>query len=95
MTCEVKKKDWICVNPMLMEEAVGFFLEHHQMERMVNNYEAVRKGRIADYVIDDVCIIELRIPRTAVKKETGSYVVTASLFQSVGNLKKSLSRICQ
>lgn len=86
-------KDWISVNPMLMEQAVGFFLEHHQMERMVNNYEAVMRGRIADYVIDDVCIIELRIPRTAVKKETGSYVVAASLFQSAEHLKKSLDRI--
>lgn len=88
-----EEKDWISVNPMLMEEAVGFFLEHHQMERMVNNYEAVMRGRIADYVIDDVCIIELRIPRTAVKKETGSYVVAASLFQSAEHLKKSLDRI--
>lgn len=86
-------KDWICVNPILMEEVIGFFLEHHQMERMVNNYEAVMRGRIADYVIDDVCIIELRLPRTAVNKETGSYVVATSLFQSAEHLKKSLDRI--
>lgn len=86
-------KDWISVNPMLMEQAVGFFLEHHQMERMVNNYEAVMRGRIADYVIDDVCIIELRLPWASVKKDTGSYVVTASLPQSAEHLKKSLDRI--
>lgn len=86
-------KDWICVTPMLMEEAVGFFLEHHQMEKMVNDYGAVRRGKIADFVIDDACIIELRLPRASVKKETGSYVMASSLFQSAEHLRKSLDKI--
>lgn len=88
-------KDWICVNPMLMEQAVGFFLEHHQMEKMVTGYKTVIRETFADFVVDDICIIELRLPRTAVKKDAGSYVVATSLFQSAGNLKKSLDRIIQ
>lgn len=88
-----EEKDWICVNPRLTEQAVGFFLENHQMEKMVNNYEAVRKGKIADYVIDDICIIELGFLRASVRKETGSYVVATALFQSAESLKKSLDRI--
>lgn len=86
-------KDWLCVNPMLMEQAVGFFLEHHQMERMANDYKTVIRETFADFVVDDICIIELRVPRTAVNKETGSYVVATSLFQSAEHLKKSLDRI--
>lgn len=86
-------KNWICVKPMLMEQAVGFFLEHHQMERMAKDYKTVIRETFADFVVDDICVIELRLPRASVKKETGSYVVAASLFQSAEHLKKSLDRI--
>lgn len=88
-----REKEWLCINPLLMEQAVGFFLEHHQMEKMVDDYETVIRETFADFVVDDVCIIELRLPRVAVKKDTGSYVVATSLFQPADRLRSCLGRI--
>lgn len=88
-----KEKEWLCINPLLMEQAVGFFLETHQMERMVKGYEIVSRQTFADFVVDDVCIIELKLPRVAVKKETGSYVVATSLFQPADRLRRCFEGI--
>lgn len=44
-------REWICINPMLIEQAVGFFLENHQMEKMVrccnhvNNVSTATAGK--------------------------------------------------
>lgn len=41
------KKEWVCINPMLIEQAVGFFLENHQMQRMVGHCNYVNKVSVA------------------------------------------------
>lgn len=88
-----REKEWLCINPLLMEQAVCFFLETRQMEKMVTGYEIVSRQTFADFVIDDVCIIELKFPRVAVKKETGSYVVANALFQPAEHLRRCLEGI--
>lgn len=88
-----REKEWLCINPLLMEQAVCFFFETRQMEKMVTGYEIVSRQTFADFVIDDVCIIELKFPRVAVKKETGSYVVANALFQPAEHLRRCLEGI--
>lgn len=31
---DVENKNWICIQPMLIEQSIGFFIENHQMECM-------------------------------------------------------------
>lgn len=90
-----QEKEWLCINPLLMEDAVFFFLDRHLMERMVDGYGVVRRETCADFELDAVCIIELRLPRTVVKKDTGCYAEVAFLFQPVEHLRKSFERILQ
>lgn len=71
-------KDWICVNPMLTEQAVGFFLEHHQMERMVSDCKSVIREKETglfrpDFLLDNVCIIEIRLPSVGISVAHGSF----------------------
>lgn len=61
------KREWICIHPILLEQAVGFFLENHHMENMVGNCEHVNKMSTAtagmcrpDFQADDTWI-EVRI----------------------------------
>lgn len=37
------KRKWVCLRPMIFEQAVGFFLENHQMEKMVRCCDHVNK----------------------------------------------------
>lgn len=90
-----QEKEWLCINPLLMEDVVFFFLDRHLMERMVDGYGVVRRETCADFELDAACIIELRLPRTVVKKDTGCYAELASPFQSVKSLRKSFERILQ
>lgn len=90
-----QEKEWLCINPLLMEDAVCFFLTRHLMERMVDGYGVVRRETCADFELDAACIIELKLPRTVIKKDTGCYAELASLFQSAESLRKSFERILQ
>lgn len=88
-----KEKEWLCISPLLMEEAVFFFLTRHLMERMVDGYGVVRRETCADFELDASSIIELRLPQTVVRKETGCYAEVAFMFQPVKHLKKRFERI--
>lgn len=38
-----EERNWICIRPLLLGEAVEHFLENHQMEKIVKNYDHVNK----------------------------------------------------
>lgn len=81
-----REKDWICVNPMLMEEAVGFFLKHHKMEKMASGYKSVirEKGTGSfrpDFMLDDACIVEIRIPSVGIATACGSHAKLSSMVK--------------
>lgn len=88
-----QEKEWLCINPLLMEDAVFFFLDRHLMERMVDGYGVVRRETCADFELDAACIIELKLPRTVIKKDMGCYAEVAFLFQPVEHLRKMFERI--
>ena len=88
-----QEKEWLCINPLLMEDAVFFFLDRHLMERMVDGYGVVRRETCADFELDAACIIELKLPWTVIKKDTGCYAEVAFLFQPVEHLRKMFERI--
>ena len=41
-----KDKEWICTSPVLLEQAIGFFIENHQMESMSGTCRCA--SRLAD-----------------------------------------------
>lgn len=89
---------WICVNPMLMEEAVGFFLEHHQMEKMVSGYKSVVRDKGSgsfrpDFTLDDVCIIEVRVPSVGIAVGCGNYARLMPMAKSFERLLKGIAGI--
>ena len=81
-----REKDWICVGPMPMEEAVGFFLEHHKMEKMASGYKSVIRetgtGSFRpDFMLDDACIVEIRIPSVGIATACGSHAKLRSMVK--------------
>lgn len=93
-----EEKDWISVNPMLMEQAVGFFLEHHQMERMVSGYKSVVRDKGSgsfkpDFTLDDVCIIEVRVPPVGIAVGCGNYARLMPMTKSFERLLKGIAGI--
>lgn len=93
-----EEKDWISVNPMLMEEAVGFFLEQHQMERMVCGYKSVVRDKGSDsfkpdFTLDDVCIIEVRVPPVGIAVGCGNYARFMPMTKSFERLLKGIAGI--
>lgn len=93
-------KDWIGISPMLMEQAVGYFLEQHKMEKMASGYKSVvrEKGSgsfRADFTLDDVCIIEVRIPSVGIAVGCGSYAKLIPMAKSFERFVKSITGIAQ
>lgn len=91
-------KDWICVDPMLMERAIGFFLEHHQMEKMVSGYKSVVRDKGSgpfrpDFTLDDVCIIEVRVPPVGIAVGCGNYARLMPMTKSFERLLKGIAGI--
>lgn len=91
-------KDWIGTSPMLMEQAVGYFLENHKMERMVSGYRSVvrEKGPGAfrpDFTLDDVCIIEVRVPSVGMADACGSYARLMPMAKSPESFLKGIAGI--
>ncbi len=93
-----EEKDWIGINPMLMEQAVGYFLDNHKMEKMVSGYKSVVRGKgsgsfRADFTLDDVCIIEIRIPSVGIAIGCGSYTKIIPMAKSFERFVKGITGI--
>ena len=61
-----ENKDWICMNPIIIEDAVGYFLASHHMEEMVSGSMVSRKiesreGAGPDFILEDAWI-EVNVP---------------------------------
>lgn len=55
---DIGRRSWICVKPMLYEEAFGFFLEQYMRGKLIREYNVIRKcsgqGQIrCDYIVGD------------------------------------------
>lgn len=70
------RRNWICVKPMLYEEAFGFFLEQYMRGKLIREYNVIRKcsGQEqirCDYLVDDTAIeIKTFVPMISVHKES-------------------------
>ena len=61
-----KEKDWICIQPVFLEQVIGVFLEKHQMEDMVKDYGNISrvtdtKDSGFDFESENVCM-EIKVP---------------------------------
>lgn len=65
-----KEKAWVCIQPVLLEQAIGFFMENNQMEGMAGDCRCA--GRLTDtrdtgfdFETENVCIeIKVLMPVT-------------------------------
>ncbi len=91
-------KDWIGINTMLMEHAVGYFLDNHKMEKMVSGYKSVVREKgpdsfMADFILDDVCILEVRVPSVGITAGCGSYARLMPMAKSLERFLKGIAGI--
>lgn len=59
------RRNWICVRPMLYEDAFGFFLEQYMRGKVIREYHVIKRcsdsGQIkCDYIVDDTVAIEIK-----------------------------------
>ncbi len=88
-------KDWIGISPMLMEQAVGCFLDNHKMEMMVSGYKSVVREKgpdsfMADFILDDVCIIDIQLPSVGISDACGSYAKLMPMAKSFQQFVKGI-----
>jgi len=74
---EGRKRNWVCLRPVLFEQAVEYFLENHQLENMPVDYDYVNKMSTAtagisrpDFQIGDVWIEVRVLGRNARKSDS-------------------------
>ncbi len=89
-------KDWIGISPMLMEQAVGYFLDNHKMEKMASGYKSVVREKgpdsfRADFTLNDVCIIKIRIPSVGIAVGCGSYTKIIPMAKSFERFIKGIN----
>lgn len=59
------RRNWICLRPMVYEEAFGFFLEQYMRGKVIREYHVIKRcsdsGKIkCDYIVDDTVAIEIK-----------------------------------
>lgn len=87
-----EEKSWICLKPMLFEEAAGFFLENCLMEEIAGDYadsegETVRRGTGPDFETGDAWI-EINAPSVELDVADGGEVEIKSLLLSPQKISK-------
>ena len=87
---ELEKKDWICINPLLLKNAAEFFLGSYSMPEITRCYPNYKKDQIIasqciDFIASDGTMIDLRFLKTGVdtaygRKQNGSYSILTPGF---------------
>lgn len=68
------RRNWICLRPMVYEEAFGFFLERHMRGKVIREYHVIKRSSgqeqiRCDYLVDDTAIeIKTFVPMISVHK---------------------------
>ena len=81
-----ENKDWICMNPIIIEDAVGYFLASHHMEEMVSGSMISRKiesreGAGPDFILGDA-YIEINVPDAILNAAGNGWMQVKSLMLS-------------
>lgn len=69
---ELEKKDWTCINPLLLKNAVEFFLNSYSMVEIARCYPNYKKDQIIasqciDFIASDGTMIDLKVLKTGVE----------------------------
>ena len=83
-----ENKDWICMNPIIIEDAVGYFLASHHMEEMVSGSMVSRKiesreGAGPDFILGDA-YIEINVPDAILNAAGNGWMQAKSLMLTGG-----------
>lgn len=83
-----ENKDWICMNPIIIEDAVGYFLASHHMEEMVSGSMVSRKiesreGAGPDFILGDA-YIEINVPDAILNAAGNGWMQVKSLMLTDG-----------
>ena len=79
-----ENKDWICLEPIIIEDAVEYFLANHHMEEMVSGCIArkemeSRGGAVADFIAGDA-YIEINVPDAILNAAGNGWMQAKSLL---------------
>ena len=79
-------KDWICLEPIIIGDAVEYFLANHHMEEMVSGCIARKKmesrgGAVADFIAGDA-YIEINVPDAILNAAGNGWMQVKSLMLS-------------
>ena len=87
---ELEKKDWTCINPLLLKNAVEFFLSSYSMVEIARCYPNYKKDQIIasqciDFIASDGTMIDLKVLNTGVeaaygRKPNGKYSILTPGF---------------
>lgn len=81
-----ENKDWICIRPVVFEDAVKYFLVNHHMEEMANGHMVSRKivsnGKAgADFIAGDT-YIEINVPASILNAAGDGWMQVQSLMMT-------------
>lgn len=73
---EQEKKDWTCINPLLLKNAVEFFLNSYSMVEIARCYPNFKKDQIIasqciDFIASDGTMIDLKVLNTGLEAAYG------------------------
>lgn len=73
---ELEKKDWTCINPLLLKNAVEFFLSSYSMVEIARCYPNYKKDQIIasqciDFIASDGTMIDLKVLNTGLEAAYG------------------------
>ena len=94
---EMKKKEWICMDPLLFKNATGFFLKNHAMAEMTGHCANFRKDQAIasihiDFTASDGTMIDAKVSMAGIetaygKKQNKSYpILTPGLIMGYVNI---------
>ena len=86
-----ENKDWICINPIIIEDAVGYFLASHHMEELAGGCIASRKiesrEEEPDFILGDA-YIEINVPDAILNAAGDGWLQVKSLMLTDGKAER-------
>ena len=92
-----ENKDWICINPVIIEDALEYFLSNHYMEEMVSGCMRGRaggRGRTGPDFISGDAWIETNVPDAILNAAGDGWIQARSLIvaaEKAARFKKMIS----
>ena len=96
---DCKNKNWIGINQILSNKLVAFFLETHQLDNMVSNYDSIKREvnlgiSKLDFLVGNT-YLEVKTPLTTLNVKYGNNIKTKDVtpFSSTDRFTKHINEL--